>query len=68
MDRYEVLETIGEGAFGTVSRAKHKESGREVRLLSDTHEATCIFDDPRLDFRNSCRRRNPSKNNDSLKH
>ena len=30
MNRYEILGRIGEGAFGTVSKAKRKETGQQV--------------------------------------
>lgn len=36
MDRYDVKEQIGEGTFGTVFRAIHKQSGEQVRQTQTT--------------------------------
>ncbi len=32
MDRYKLLNTIGDGAFGIVTKAVHRQTGREVAI------------------------------------
>ena len=40
MDKYEVLETIGEGTYGTVIKVKHKETGMilAIKKFKETDE------------------------------